>query len=83
MHFLLPYVRIELLIHTMLTRTWAPEAWPLVKLYENSDTKSDNSSLGAWKASISEFQPRELVSEPCWTRTSDPLIKSQVLYHLS
>ena len=30
-HFLLPYVRLELLIRTMLTRTWAPEAWPLVK----------------------------------------------------
>jgi len=29
--FLLPYVRLELLIHTMRTRTWAPEAWPLVK----------------------------------------------------
>ena len=31
MRFLLPYVRIELLIRTMLTLTWAPEAWPLVK----------------------------------------------------
>ena len=31
MDFLLPYARIELLIRTMLTRTWAPEAWPLVK----------------------------------------------------
>jgi hypothetical protein len=31
MHFLLPYARIELLIRTMLTRTWAPEAWPVVK----------------------------------------------------
>ena len=31
MHCLLPYARIELLICTMLTRTWAPEAWPLVK----------------------------------------------------
>jgi hypothetical protein len=31
MHLLLPYVRIELLIRTMLTRPWAPEAWPLVK----------------------------------------------------
>jgi len=29
--FLLPYVRIELLISTMLTETWAPEAWPVVK----------------------------------------------------
>jgi hypothetical protein len=29
--FLLPYVRIELLIRTMLTETWAPEAWPVVK----------------------------------------------------
>jgi len=26
--FLLPYVRIELLIRTMLTERWAPEAWP-------------------------------------------------------
>ena len=26
-----PYARIELLIRTMLTRTWAPEAWPLLK----------------------------------------------------
>jgi len=31
MPFLLPYARIELLIRTMLTRTWAPEAWPVVK----------------------------------------------------
>jgi hypothetical protein len=31
MHFLLPRVRIELFIRTMLTRTWAPEALPLVK----------------------------------------------------
>jgi hypothetical protein len=31
MPFLLPYARIELLIRTMLTTTWAPEAWPLVK----------------------------------------------------
>jgi hypothetical protein len=31
MPFLLPYVRIELLIRTMLTETWAPEAWPVVK----------------------------------------------------
>jgi hypothetical protein len=31
MHFLLPYARIELLIRTILTRTWAPEAWPFVK----------------------------------------------------
>jgi hypothetical protein len=30
-HFLLPYARVERLIRTMLTRTWAPEAWPLVK----------------------------------------------------
>jgi hypothetical protein len=29
--FLLPYARIELLIRTMLTETWAPEAWPVVK----------------------------------------------------
>jgi hypothetical protein len=28
---LLPYARIELLIRTMLTETWAPEAWPVVK----------------------------------------------------
>jgi hypothetical protein len=32
MDFLLPYARLELLIRTMTTRTWAPEAWPLVKL---------------------------------------------------
>jgi hypothetical protein len=31
MPFLLPYARIELLIRTMLTTTWAPAAWPLVK----------------------------------------------------
>jgi len=31
MPLLLPYVRIELLIRTMLTETWAPEAWPVVK----------------------------------------------------
>jgi hypothetical protein len=31
MPFLLPYARIELLIHTMLTETWADEAWPVVK----------------------------------------------------
>ena len=31
MPFLLPYARIELLIRTMLTETWAPEAWPVVK----------------------------------------------------
>ena len=29
--FLLRYVRIEFLIRTMLTETWAPEAWPVVK----------------------------------------------------
>ena len=29
--FLLPYARIELLIRTVLTETWAPEAWPVVK----------------------------------------------------
>lgn len=31
MEFLLPYARLELLIRTMRTRTWDPEAWPLVK----------------------------------------------------
>jgi hypothetical protein len=31
MNFLLPYTRIELLIRTMLTRRWDPEAWPIVK----------------------------------------------------
>jgi hypothetical protein len=30
-HFLFPYARLGLLIRTMLTRTWDPEAWPLVK----------------------------------------------------
>jgi len=29
--FLLLYVRIELLIRTMLTERWAPEAWPVIK----------------------------------------------------
>jgi hypothetical protein len=30
-NFLLPYTRVELLIRMMLTRTWDPEVWPLVK----------------------------------------------------
>jgi hypothetical protein len=29
--FLLDYVRLELLIPTMLSENWAPEAWPAVK----------------------------------------------------
>ena len=31
MHFLLPCVRLQLLIRTMCSRTWDAEAWPLVK----------------------------------------------------
>jgi hypothetical protein len=31
MHYLLPYVRLELLIRTMLTRRSHAEHWPLVK----------------------------------------------------
>jgi hypothetical protein len=31
MPFLLPYSRIELVIRTMLTTMWTPEAWPVVK----------------------------------------------------
>jgi hypothetical protein len=31
MHFLLPYVRLELLIRTMLTRQLDEDAWPMVK----------------------------------------------------
>jgi hypothetical protein len=46
MHFLLPYVRLELLIHTMRTRTWAPEAWPLVKHELLRAISCDGSSRG-------------------------------------
>jgi hypothetical protein len=31
MKFLLPYARLELLIRTMLTRTWDPDHWPIVR----------------------------------------------------
>jgi len=29
--FLFPHVRVEFLIHTILTREWDDEAWPLVR----------------------------------------------------
>jgi len=37
----LPYARLELLIHTMRTRTWPPEAWPLVKARAHSSTQAE------------------------------------------
>lgn len=39
--------------------------------------------LGAFDAPLAFLADTEKKCESCWTRTNDPLIKSEVLYRLS